>query len=489
MIALHPATLDRGRVWPAVVSRQNVILLLVLLLLLLSPFHMILKWFGGGRAAFTYWRELLVVFIVSATLVKMMWRQQRLTDHVSLTGNHLFFAACFATALIARSLAGVASGEDRYLAVGGLVIQLVYVPLALVVYSQLTSNAVALRFLWQVLIVLTIVSACAVFDWSIQLGRLFDDFGRSALHRLQLSDSYRAYLGADNPMELALYCGCGSVIAFGFLMLFARTRWEVLTALVAWAVCDVAVIGTMSRGPLAAIGLSHALIFVLSGHGRGAGHVARRGLYLVLLSVFGLTAIVGIKVAGLMPERLDFLVSSMADTQDESNSERIQRWAMGIDVFSQHPIAGQGLGNAETRFQEYQEERHGRSMECPESSLLTMSIEGGLFCTIPFMLLLLRTGYGAMQGVLSTSGSLRGIYVIYLAIFLAVCIEGLVCPLFTARSPNALFWASYGLFLAIELPRAQVATRSTALVDYSLTFPTHGSVTGVSLATLGGAKS
>ena len=144
---------------------------------------------------------------------------------------------------------------------------------------------------------------------------------------------------------------------------------------------------------------------------------------------------------------------------------------------------------AETRFQEYQEDRHGRSMECPESSLLTMSIEGGLFCAVPFVLLLLRTGYGAVQGALRTSRGLRGIYVIYLALFLAVCIEGLVCPLFTARSPNALFWVSYGLFLAIEMPRTPVASRAIALEDYGLTLSTRGSITRGSLATSGGAES
>ena len=200
-----------------------------------------------------------------------------------------------------------------------------------------------------------------------------------------------------------------------------RSRAERAAYVAAAAVIALGILATYSRGGMLTLAFA-CLLLVLAGR-------LRINRITVMVALASLVALAPTPV-GQRFLTIESLVSSDAGPPDASSAKRQQLIAVGWRIFTDHPIAGVGIGNFGSHYQAYADVVGMSAPEYtplgvrqyPHSLYLELAVETGLVGLLVFagaMLLIFTTLYRARAALLARGESGHAAMVVAIAIAVA----------------------------------------------------------------------
>lgn len=421
-------------------------------LLFLIPLHWFLLFAAGSaRDTVKYWKEALVLALV---LYAVTYARSHFFLFLRRT---LAFTWPFVVVVLARAAIGYLSGDDAYVIGLGTYTYLFFLPLVAIGALSLAGQS-ATRPLAGACLILTAIACATVADWLTELNAAVD-FGRDASAsglavNAYVGTGYRAYLGADSPIELGFVCGMGAVMALFLAIQRAGSARHKLLALTACAVCWAGTLATLSRGPLVATGLASMIVLTMTRTGFRVRGLVRLGTAAALLALC-----IGLAIGTVERwRRFEWgrHFASILDWQaDGANIIRRERWNVAIDQIVAAPMLGHGVGSMQGRAIAYRNEQLGDADASTESQFLDLLGEGGIPLLVAFVYMAFALGRLTIRAACATNETDgRAFAVLILALFVLVYVQLAIAPLFGTRSLNVAFWLLSGAALYLEL-RAQ----------------------------------
>lgn len=270
---------------------------------------------SGFTFRVTLWAAVLVVWVVRRALSPELWRApiREWTSELVLTAPRAI-AILSGFALLAWSTVVSLRSEYASAGISWMISIVVCVMLPLFVFDA-QREAVLLRKTWVILAAVFGFYACIelVLQGSPLYGTVYEILGRESTQHWSL---YRAEATFGHPLLAGTFFTVGAALGFGAWLQGSR-RSDLICAIIAAA----GVVGTVSRGPMAAVGIAIAVTLVAVAFMNPNRSLSRPGS----IAVAGIIAAVGVlnfEPVTARNNNLDAAIS--ADARDEGITVALQ---------------------------------------------------------------------------------------------------------------------------------------------------------------------
>lgn len=424
-----------------IIFRKNIKInrILVILIILFAPFHRILLEINSNMFL---WKEIIILLLMFQTILMFIKNRK-----IVLFKNQVSYIILFFTFSLILIITNLYLYESSYIFFFGLYNYLFYFIFSILFFLNFNKEGLDFyRLILNVWFLTSLLTSCiAILQFN---GFSFDlSLDENYLYK---SDVLRVSAGFESQLSLGVFLSTTSILLFG-LIFFGKFTLSKFLYLITFIINLIAIIFTFSRGSIVILLLGIFTIVLLSLIKRDANMMkVNKKVLIVFMSMA--TIVTGF-IFSLYKNKIYYTENGTYNLKgvffetlknifiwdnNQSNSQRLERWQESLIVIQENWFVGIGIGNTGSR--------NSATELITESQYLKVMVENGLIITFFYIVLLLYILKIALNRFFYSSNNNIAILNSTLFSFIvAIILDGLFLQILESSTIQLYFFLVVGL--------------------------------------------